>query len=48
MNLNDILLLKGIAPEKVIVLRYRPTEPKLNNVLIRLAAKKPEIFKGRN
>jgi len=44
MNLNDLLLNKGIAPEQVLVLRHRPHEPELNKVLPSLAADKPEVF----
>ena len=44
MNLNDLLRGKGIDPEHVLVLRHRPTEPELNEVLPWLAAEKPEVF----
>jgi hypothetical protein len=44
MNLNDLLRVKGIDPEQVLVLRHRPPEPKLNKVLPRLAAEEPEVF----
>ncbi len=44
MNLNDLLVAKGIDPQTVIVLRHRPFEPKLNRVLPWLAAERPEIF----
>jgi len=44
MNLNDLLLAKGIDPQRVLVLRHRPHEPELNKVLPWLAAEKPEVF----
>jgi hypothetical protein len=44
MNLNDLLLAKGIDPKHVLVLRHRPPEPKLNKVLPRLAAEEPDVF----
>jgi hypothetical protein len=44
MNLNDLLLGKGINPQQVLVLRHRPNEPELNKVLPWLAAEKPDIF----
>jgi hypothetical protein len=44
MNLNDLLRGKGINPEQVLVLRHRPSEPKLNKVLPWLAAEKPDLF----
>jgi hypothetical protein len=44
MNLNDLLLGNGIDPKHVLVLRHRPWEPKLNNVLPLLAAEKPNLF----
>jgi hypothetical protein len=44
MNLNDLLLGKGINPQHVLVLRHRPNEPELNRVLPWLAAEKPDIF----
>ena len=44
MNLNDLLLAKGIDPQKVLVLRHRPSEPGLNKVLPWLAAEKPDVF----
>jgi len=44
MNLNDLLLGKGIDAQKVLVLRHRPSEPELNKVLPWLAAEKPNVF----
>ena len=44
MTLNDLLTDKGIEPGLVLVLRHRPSEPKLNKVLPWLAAEKPHVF----
>ena len=44
MNLNDLLLGKGIDPQHVLVLRHRPWEPQLNKVLPWLAAERPDVF----
>src|SRR3990172_9422489 len=44
MNLNDLLLGKGMDPRQVLVFRHRPWEPKLNKVLPWLAAEKPAVF----
>jgi len=44
MNLNDLLLGKGIDPKHVLVLRHRPREPELNKVLPWLAAERPDVF----
>ncbi|MGA2487874.1 MAG: hypothetical protein ABSF49_18100 [Roseiarcus sp.] len=44
MNLNDLFRLKGIEPNDVIVMRHRPSEPKLNRVLPWLAAERPDLF----
>ena len=44
MNLKDLLLSKGIDPQRVLVLRHRPREPELTKVLPWLAAEKPEVF----
>ena len=44
MNLNDLLTAKGIDLKKVIVMRHRPWEQKLNRVMPWLAAKRPELF----
>src|ERR1700730_14848873 len=44
MNLNELLLGKGIDPRQVIVLRHRPSEPEFRKVLPLLAADKPDLF----
>jgi len=44
MNLNDLLRGKDIDPQRVFVLRHRPSEPQLNKVLPWLAAEKPDVF----
>lgn len=44
INLNDLLVDKGIAPQSVLVLRHRPIEPALNKMLPSLAADEPEVF----
>src|SRR5439155_26106759 len=44
INLNDLLLGKGIDPQLVLVLRHRPWEPQLNKVLPWLAAERPDVF----
>ena len=44
MNLNDLLRGKDIDPKQVLVLRHRPSEPELNNILPWLAAEKPDVF----
>src|SRR5271154_2533521 len=44
MDLNDLLRNKDIDPTRVVVFRHRPSEPKLNKVLPRLAAERPDIF----
>src|SRR5260370_26091114 len=44
MNLKDLLVGKGIEPQRVLVLRHRPLEPELNKVLPWLAAERPEVF----
>jgi hypothetical protein len=44
MNLNELLLGKGIDPRQVIALRHRPSEPDFRKVLPLLAADKPELF----
>lgn len=44
MNLNDLLQNKGVDPHHVVVLRHRPHEPELNEVLPWLAAEKPAVF----
>jgi hypothetical protein len=44
MDLNDLLRNKSIDPRQVLVFRHRPFEPKLNKMLPRLAAEKPDVF----
>ena len=44
MNLNDLLRNYHIDPMNVIVLRHRPYEPELREVLPWLAAEKPSVF----
>jgi hypothetical protein len=44
MDLNDLLLAKGIDPKNVIVFRHRPNEPELNKVFPLLAADRPDLF----
>ncbi|MDE3189029.1 MAG: GIY-YIG nuclease family protein [Acidobacteriota bacterium] len=44
MELNDLFSKHGVAPERVLVLRHRPSEPKLNEVLPWLAEEHPELF----
>ena len=44
MDLNQLLLKKGINPEQVIVFRHRPSEPDLNKMLPLLAADRPDLF----
>lgn len=44
MNLNDLLLKKGIEPRHVLVMRHRPPEPKLRRVFPWLASGRPEVF----
>ena len=44
MNLNDLLESKRIDPKHVLVLRHRPHEPKLREVLPWLAAEKHDFF----
>ncbi len=44
INLNDLLLGKGIEPKHVFVLRHRPSEPQLNKVLPWLAAEREVVF----
>ena len=46
MQLNDLLIEKGIEPKTVLVLRHRPTEPELRKVLPWLAAEKPDVYNG--
>jgi hypothetical protein len=44
LDLNDMLRTHEIAPNDVLVLRHRPTEPGLRKVLPWLAAEKPDLF----
>lgn len=44
MDLNQLLLAKDIDPKTVIVMRHRPSEPKLAKVIGWLAAEKPECY----
>lgn len=44
MDLNLLLKSKGIDPQDVIVMRHRPSEPKLAKVIGWLAAEKPDVF----
>src|ERR1700690_3433620 len=46
MDLNDLLRAKAVAidPQRVLVLRHTPKEPRLRRVLPQLAAEKPEVF----
>src|SRR5437588_5834362 len=44
MELNDLLIGKGIDPSEVIVFRHRPNEPELNHVFPQIAAEKPVLF----
>lgn len=44
MELNDLFARKSIDPKTVLVFRHRPTEPKLNRVLPRLAAERQDLY----
>jgi hypothetical protein len=44
MNLTGLLTAKGFDPREVLVLRHRPTEPRLNEVMPWFAAEKPDVF----
>lgn len=44
MQFNDLLMLEGLDPRSVLVLRHRPFEPGLRTVLPWLAAERPEIY----
>ena len=45
MNLEGLLLQKGIDPQQVIVLRHAPSlEPRFRRVLPRLAVNRPELY----
>jgi hypothetical protein len=43
-SLNDLLRQKDIDPQHVLVVRHRPVEPKLNKVLLWLAAERHDLF----
>lgn len=43
MNLNDLLMIRGIDPHQVLVMRHRPN-PELLRVMPWIAAEKPETF----
>lgn len=44
MNLNDLLRIKEVDPQRVLILRHRPHEPELNKVFPWLAAERPDVF----
>lgn len=44
MELNELLMVKGIDPREAIVFRHRPTEPELNKVFPLLAAERPDLY----
>lgn len=44
MELNELLLGKGIDPREVIVFRHRPNEPELNKVFPLIAADRPDLY----
>jgi hypothetical protein len=44
MNLNDLLVKKGLDPEQVLVMRHSPHEPNLKKVLPWVASTKPSWF----
>lgn len=44
MDLNLLLESKGIDPHQVIVMRHRPSEPRLAKVIGWLAVEKPDVF----
>jgi hypothetical protein len=44
MNLNDLLVSKGIDPQHVLVLRHRPSEDQLNKVLPWLVTERSDLF----
>lgn len=44
MDFKDLLTKQGLDLDKVMVMRHRPTEPKMRKVLPWLAAEKPEVF----
>jgi hypothetical protein len=44
IDLNDLLVKTGIEPKGVMVMRHRPTEKDLREVMPWLAAERPEIY----
>ena len=44
MDLQTLMVGKGIDPQQVLVLRHVPRQPELKKVLPWLAAEKPEVF----
>lgn len=44
MELNDLLIKKGIDPAQVIVMRHRPVEKELRRILPWLVHERPELF----
>jgi hypothetical protein len=44
MNLSDLLAKQGVDPKDVVVLRHRPTEPKLRQQLRRIALEDENAF----
>ncbi len=44
MEFNDLLIKEGINPKGVLVLRHRPSEPKLRKVFPWLAAERPDLY----
>src|SRR5258708_6122022 len=44
MELNDLLTAGGVDPERTIVLRHRPTEPRFRKVLPLLAGERRHLF----
>jgi len=44
MDFKDLLTKQGLSLDKVMVMRHRPTEPEMRQVLPWLAAERPEVF----
>lgn len=44
MEFNDLLRKEGIDPEQVVVLRHRPTEPRLREALPLLSLHRPDLY----
>jgi hypothetical protein len=44
MDFKDLLTKQGLDLDKVMVMRHRPTEPRMRTVLPWLAAEKPQVF----